>query len=277
MMIPHSQFFSWLYYDNNQRLGINVGIALFILIFLAVTLPFGMSHNNLNNYLEVLLLILSFSLLWIIVSYLLDYMCTFLTTNKRTTIIEKSAKTLLLKFLVFVHVILVYRGYLCDWTCMNTLEYLELVTGGTLMFILIYVPLSFYAKNLYQEAIAGKPRNEEGNSRFELKGAGKKPFCLYLENVVFFKADDNYVDISIIAEGIKIVPVRITISSLEKQFYHLPQFIRVHRSFMVNLNYFKRIDNKKSFLYLTVNQEDYKIPISKKYQKQTLNLLNHMH
>ena len=202
-MIPNHKYFNWLYYAHNQQLKINVGIGLFIWIFFTITLPFGMGNNNLKNHFEVLLLLLSFGLLWLVVSYLMDFIQKLLAPNKGWIVEGKSVNILIYKVLGFLHVILVYRGLLCHWSCISIMEYLELLFGGTLVFLLMYAPLSLYAKNLYYEKIAGTKRNEEAYSTFELRGAGKKPIRLSSKNVVYFKSDDNYVDISTIENGIK--------------------------------------------------------------------------
>lgn len=88
---------------------------------------------------------------------------------------------------------------------------------------------------------------------------GAKLIKIEFENAQFFKSEANYTSVNI--DGKKVLTL-ITMKELEKQ---LPNyFIRVHRSYIVNLNHIKSIQKGEC----TVGVET--IPVSNSFEKELL-------
>ncbi|WP_350286291.1 LytTR family DNA-binding domain-containing protein [uncultured Croceitalea sp.] len=186
---------------------------------------------------------------------------------------NKDAYILLLKLFLLAQVCFAYRAYLCSWSCVDIYEYMQMLFGCTLLIGLIYLPFSLYAKNVYYQDIIGAEKTSEQSQLFPLKGANKEPLLIALDSIIYFKADDNYVDIAVFSEreSLKTIAFRVTISSIEKQLLSQARFARVHRSFIINLNYLSSSDEKGS-LKLVAGSDFFEIPVSKKYQKVILEL-----
>ena len=91
-------------------------------------------------------------------------------------------------------------------------------------------------------------------------------FSILASNIVYFKSDDNYVNIYFLNKGtISKRLMRITLSQIEKQLIGFDQIIRCHRSYIVNLdrvNYIK--GNSQKYVFF-LNDLSIKIPISKTF------------
>jgi two-component system LytT family response regulator len=110
--------------------------------------------------------------------------------------------------------------------------------------------------------------------QFELTGEGKESLKISLDNIIYFKSDDNYVDIvtTVKEDEPKTLVFRARLKSIEEQLKTHSQFIRVHRSFIVNLRYASDLGRKDT---IKVKSKDWKfeMPISKKYQKELMKIV----
>jgi len=108
-----------------------------------------------------------------------------------------------------------------------------------------------------------KFRNHKDNNFIYVKEGSKKVKVFYY-NILFFKSDNNYVEVHTKTKNY------VTRCSLEKISQNLidEDFVRVHRSYLVNANYITAIDPR--FLNLNFH----KIPISRSYYTQAKNLFN---
>lgn len=93
-----------------------------------------------------------------------------------------------------------------------------------------------------------------------------KRTLIKLEDVMFCKADDNYSEIYTTTDKTKHILSR-TLGDLEKK---LPQqlFQRVHRSYIVNMNYVSYFEKDNNLLVINQGNETeaVKIPVSTKYK-----------
>lgn len=108
-----------------------------------------------------------------------------------------------------------------------------------------------------------KFRNHKADNFIYVKESRKK-VKVYYYNILYFKSDNNYVEVHTKTKNY------VTRCSLEKISQNLiaEDFIRVHRSYLVNANYITAID--PHFL----NLNSHKIPISRSYYTQVKNLFD---
>ncbi len=85
-----------------------------------------------------------------------------------------------------------------------------------------------------------------------------------IENILFFQADDNYSRIFTTQKNY------IISSTLKKVSERLDeeQFIRIHRSYIINKNYIDKIKN--SFVYI----ENHQLPIGRSYHDKLFNIID---
>ena len=172
-----------------------------------------------------------------------------------------------------IQVIFLIRSILCNWACVDWHEYMELWLACTLMFAIVYIPFSLYARFRYFHKMVGMDNNSAADL-FELEGEGRASTRVDLSSILFMKSDDNYVDmVTFTRDGAtKTQVLRGTLRSLEDQLAGHSQFIRVHRSYLVNLRYSIIMDRKDSIKVKKAGLE-FDIPVSNKYQSELRNMI----
>jgi len=144
---------------------------------------------------------------------------------------------------------------------------MELWLGCILLLALVYIPFSMYARYKYYRNMIGKDVNDH-DEVFELYGHGKSKLQINLDEIIYIKSDDNYVDIvSSDKDGMsKTLVLRTTLNSIEDQLKTQSQFARIHRSYIVNLRFVSNFEKKES-IKIHNEQGEIEIPISRKYLK----------
>lgn len=269
-ILANHKFFHWFYYSKKKHYYFNFGTGLFIWLFLAFALPFGISNNNLSNYLSLLLILLSFGLVWPVISYLTDGVVKYIFLIKVQNKYQVDFKIFILKIFLLVHIIFVIRNILSNWTSFDWFEYIELWSASVLLISMIYIPFSLYAKSKYYHKMMGQTNNNS-EDLFEFIGDGKNTLKMNLNHIIYFKSDDNYVDIIAVdqSNNSKTTVFRATLKSIENQLKTQSQFIRIHRSYLVNLRFLSH-SNKTNSLKVKNGESELELPVSKKYQNELL-------
>ena len=87
-----------------------------------------------------------------------------------------------------------------------------------------------------------------------------------VNSTVEFVTDDNYVEITFIAgETFTKRLIRNTLKNVEVQVKSFPNFIRCHRSCIVNSDFIAKLNRNYSSYWLTLKNMDDKIPVSRQY------------
>ena len=273
-MIHNHKFFHWLYYKRGKNHVYTIGTGIFIWLFLSLTQPFGVYQNNFPTFLSMLVQLSFFGFSWVFVIYFFDLILLKRQLDKIRNNIRYDFGFWIAKIIVVIHVFIVSRGVFCNWNCIDTFEYFETWLACTMMVLFTYIPFSLYGRFKFFQSIANGVENPEADF-FELKGEGKETVTLNLEKIIYIKADDNYVDIFIDDNGSKIekLVLRSTLKSVEKQLSEFAQFIRIHRSYIIN---FTCIEDKKRLDTLLINVAGQKISlsVSKKYQAEFEKLIS---
>jgi DNA-binding LytR/AlgR family response regulator len=98
-------------------------------------------------------------------------------------------------------------------------------------------------------------------------------FELSTDQLICAKAEGNYVEfycwqIEHIHKQVK----RISLSSLNEQLVDVPYLVKTHRTYLVNLNYLKKITGNAQGYQLTLQHLDFQVPVSRshlqKFNKQ---------
>lgn len=272
-MISNHKYFHWYYYHLNRHYQYNLFTGIFIWLFLSLTVPFGISNNNLPNYLTLILYLLPFGLSWPLISYLVDIIFRFIVPSKIFLNYRTDFKILLVKIFLLVHFVYVIRNYFCNWQCFDLVEYLELWFACLLLLVLTYIPFTFFAKYKYFQKMIGRDKDRSA-SLFEFKGSGKGTASVELDKVIYIKSDDNYVDIFLVGESGRLSTMvhRATLASMEEQLQAESQFMRIHRSYIINIQYLDKSSDKNT-IKVRVNDQGFELPVSKKYQPDIAGVL----
>ena len=104
--------------------------------------------------------------------------------------------------------------------------------------------------------------------RLLVKKIGKE-FIIKIENIEWIEASGNYMNLHI--EG-RVYPLRETMSILENKL-NPNQFVRIHRSSIINLDHIKEIlplDSDDFEVILNTNQQ---LKLSRRYREKVKNVL----
>jgi len=89
---------------------------------------------------------------------------------------------------------------------------------------------------------------------------------LLVSDVAFIKSADNYVEIVFKqGEDFKKKLIRNTLKNVEQQTKQYPNFIRCHRTCIINTLYVEKLNRDDNNHWLTINGYDEQIPVSRQY------------
>jgi DNA-binding LytR/AlgR family response regulator len=87
-----------------------------------------------------------------------------------------------------------------------------------------------------------------------------------VSEVVFVKSADNYVEVGFREGGeVKKKMIRNTLKNIEKQLEEFNNFIRTHRSCIVNIQYIDKLNKNFNTYWLTLDETREIIPVSRQY------------
>lgn len=91
-------------------------------------------------------------------------------------------------------------------------------------------------------------------------------FRIQVSEIVFAKSADNYVEIGYHDEGIvKKKMVRSTLRNIEQQLSEYNNFIRTHRTSLVNIQYIVKLNKNFNTYWLSLDKTKETIPVSRQY------------
>ncbi len=266
------KFFHWFYYQWKKHYYFNFSIGLLTWIYQGLKLPFDAGIDNTSNFFILFFILIPFGLAWPVLSYTVDFVVKNLLKFKVVENEHRAFGVLMIKILIFVHAALVLQGYFCYWECFSVRGYLELWLKSMILVGGMYFILTLFARNRFFHF---SKKEDAQKGKFEFKGSGKKSLWLNLENLIYIKSDDNYVDLVNLNENGEVSTeiLRTTLGSISKQLAPHGEFVRIHRSFIVNLRYVKKLTENK-ILVIGNNDSEFKMAVSDTYFSKLKNLLS---
>lgn len=89
---------------------------------------------------------------------------------------------------------------------------------------------------------------------------------LKYKNIIVIKSADNYIKISYLKnEKVEMQLIRSTLKSIESLLMHKSQFVRCHRTCIVNIDFVEKMHKNYSGYNLEMNLVDEDIPVSRQY------------
>jgi hypothetical protein len=89
-------------------------------------------------------------------------------------------------------------------------------------------------------------------------------FTLNLEDLLFVKADGNYIELTKSSNDETTVELkRISLTQFEKQIANYPHFFRCHRTYLVNMFKIEKVSGNSQGYILSFQNTDVKIPVSR--------------
>lgn len=253
-------------YGYNLKLNFNfsIGVFLFILFFS----PFDASYSNVSNLIVFFsgfsgILFIFNNLFYIVIPYLfsksirvtdwefgppfmLSALALVFNSTAFTFYLRYVGKTSISFYIVFKIVII----------CLAVVVVMRMLYRIRWQ----YYQLNGNAIDLNKDIERKIPNKIELSSE-----TSSEKLELSFNNILTIKAADNYVEINYLhKEEIRKKLLRNSLKNIESQLKTYSNFVRCHRTFMVNLNNVKRLvkNYKGTFLILHNNEE---IPVSRHY------------
>ena len=89
---------------------------------------------------------------------------------------------------------------------------------------------------------------------------------LKVSEIIFVKSADNYVEVGFSDEGVlKKKMIRNTLKNIEKQLKEFNNFVRTHRSSIVNIQYIDKLNKNFNTYWLTLVETKETVPVSRQY------------
>ncbi len=94
---------------------------------------------------------------------------------------------------------------------------------------------------------------------------------LFEDELLFIKSEDNYCSIHFILDNnVNSKLIRVTLKNIESQLKTRSQYIRCHRSYIINKDRVAAINGNARAYYLQLNNIQEKIPVSRSFEVKTL-------
>ncbi len=89
---------------------------------------------------------------------------------------------------------------------------------------------------------------------------------IQVSEIVFLKSADNYVEVGFRENGeVRKKMIRNTLKNIEKQLKEFNNFVRTHRSCIVNIQYINKLNKNFNTYWLTLDDTQETIPVSRQY------------
>lgn len=96
--------------------------------------------------------------------------------------------------------------------------------------------------------------------------SGNENLVLTVADIIYFKSADNYVEIIYKEHGrFNKKLIRNTLKKIEQQIRPYSNFIRCHRSFIVNTHFVEKLGRDYNSHWLSIKDNNEKIPVSRQY------------
>lgn len=266
-----------LRYNLKLNFNFSIGVFLFILFFR----PFEASYENLNS---LIIFFSGFSGILFIFNNLF-YVGIPAIFSKSFRITEwKSGPPIFLSSLALSFNSVAFTFYLRYVGKTSISFYLVFKIVVICLSVVVLIRLLYRLRSQYYQLkeLKNKPLHSNHDTeqnkipnKIELKSENKSEKVeLSFNNVFTIKAADNYVEINHMhKEGFHKKLLRNTLKNIELQLESYPNFVRCHRTYIVNLNNVNRLvkNYKGNILELTNNEE---IPVSRHYLLKVKEQLN---
>jgi len=253
-------------------LGITFGVFLFILFFQ----PFPLQKFDFDNS---LLFIGGFAGIILLFMFLMRIIIPWIILRKDCEGEENSLNAYLEGFVILALSSVAFSFYLRYVGSVHISFYIEfkiiLICLGAALALRIYDKnreMVRQNESLVSERKAirkqiEKCEEENLNKSIEfISESGSENLNLIISEVVFVQSADNYVEIAYMdAGGLKKTLIRNTLKNVELQIRPYSNFVRCHRTCIVNMHYIEKLNQDYGRHTLTIKGYSEKIPVSRQY------------
>ena len=271
---------------QESRLKMAVMMGFFVFIFLFIFRPFGISdyHN------EALIITIGYGFVTFAVVYLNNLLLPiaiprFFNTDKWTIF---RALVLNTWFILTISIgNYYYDKFLLpdDKTVFTLLQYIGYtVAVGVFPSLVIMVIMERKYKREH-EALISKANssifgriNQQKKQDLCFKGSNsKEEIILSPDELLMIKSDGNYCDLYYLQNGtLNKSSLRIPLKKVEDIIHEYGRIIKVHRSFIVNLDHITKLSGNARSIIVHIEKYDLEVPVSRSYEREVTNAIRHI-
>lgn len=265
----------------NLKVLISLCFGVFVFLFLSVFQPFGIESISENKYfysavfgiITALTAFVSFVSLPLVNKYLI----------KDVWKVKHEIVFILLNLLVISLINYSYSTTLSnsDNRIYSMLEFVFMTFSIGIIPVIAYVLVTeSFLSNKYRVQVGGSEfsstKSVVKNELIKILSTSVKESVEVLEEELFFiKSEENYCAIWYFKDGqLKSKLLRIALSKVEKQLSNFPQFIRCHRSYLVNGHQVDKVTGNARGYSLHLKALNDVIPVSRNFPKEKLKFEN---
>lgn len=259
-----------------DQLGLFLSIAFGIFLFILFFQPFPLTGSDFNNR---LLLIAGMAAIIFVLMVLIRVFLTWLLVLKDPEKMESPFPSYFNGFLIFLlssaalifyirFVGLISINFYITFKVLIICLVPPVVLGlhDTYNELKAYNDLLISEKKIIQKKIETYEEDILIKSIEFVSEYNSDNFSLLIGEVVFFKSADNYVEIVYKeVENFKKKLIRNTLRNIENQIRQYSNFIRCHRTCIVNVHFIEKLDRDSNNHWLIIKGFDEKIPVSRQY------------
>jgi len=257
--------------DIIKPLGLGMGIIYTLFVFLE---PFQFYTSVYNKFVVFLLFSASyFVVLFIAIKWIFPFVNTLVNLKKYYFYHFVLGYLFLIILVAFTHHLL--QNYLNEESLFNFELFIEILVNAFFVGLIPVFILSLLSYNrALQKEIKSSTRDltqllkevpQEGNLSIKSQN-DKEVYQFTASTILFIKSEDNYINViykDLSDNGVKTELIRTTLKKVEDHI-ELP-FLRVHRSYIVNLNNVFKIAGNSQGMQLFIKEQKPQIPVSRSY------------
>lgn len=277
------QFITWCnkpYYlvDNlNVKLSMVLGVGVFTYLFLLIFQPYGIHQVIEANHFLIVGYGILVSLSLFISYFILPRVFPFYFSVKNWTV-KKEALFLLTSFLIISITNYFYHSHFVAHY-MPKFSFIRFVSvvlsiGIFPVFIIIFMVerYLFRKHNLASNSIIENIRKEKKEMvSIPSDNIKETPLEFDVDTILYAQSNNNYTTIFYIENNqLKKELIRITLKKVAVLLEKYPQFIRCHRSFLVNKNEILSVEGNARTLQVSFKQIENVVPVSRSFPKENL-------
>ncbi len=279
-------FSSWLKrpypFDNTpwQNVRVSLLFGLFVFLFLFIFQPFTAHDGHLNTWKSSMGFgLVTFSVM--LFNYFIPPLLfpKWLNADRwlvRDVLINSAMNILIISLANWTY----YRlGLYYEESSLNLLYFL-LVTTAVGIFpvtvVIFWFERIYYKRNSQNAEVHSRNLNvsqiEPIIQEITLRGEGKNDILVSSsDDLICFKSEGNYVNVFELTNGsIQKKLIRVSLKDLENQLKTYHQYVRVHLSYMINIDHLKNISGNARGYLLELSNIDFTVPVSRKFDLSRL-------
>lgn len=276
--------FSQVTHLLNERLKLPIGISFGIFLFVLFLQPFPLDRFDFNNR---LLFVAGFGAIAFLIMFLIRIFIPRIIKNNNKKEDEPVLHSYLESLLILILCSVAFTFYLRYVGFVSMSFFIVFKIALTCLFPPVVLMLSDRIKVLIQQndlLVSERKMIQKQIEKYEednlnksisfISETGSESLTLLIAELIFVQSADNYVEIAYSEDvNIRKKLIRNTLKNVEVQLKQYSNFIRCHRTYIVNIHYIEKLHKDFSSHWITIKGYPEKIPVSRQYLQKLREIL----